>query len=79
MKAAIVVLVILLILAFVLGSAFVGRRNQMAIKRETVNAAYAHGQNRRERPTGFRVEPLAGDRRKLPATEIQREFHAPAG
>ncbi len=41
MKAAIVVLVILLILAFVLGSAFVGRRNQMAIKRETVNAAWA--------------------------------------
>jgi LemA protein len=41
MKAAIVVLVILLILAFVLGSAFVSRRNQMAIKREAVNAAWA--------------------------------------
>jgi LemA protein len=41
MKAAIVVLVILLILAFVLGSAYVDRRNQMVVKRETVNAAWA--------------------------------------
>jgi LemA protein len=41
MKAALVVLVVLLILAFILGSAFVSRRNQMAIKREAVNAAWA--------------------------------------
>ncbi len=41
MKAAILIVVILLILAFVLGSAFVSRRNQMAIKREAVNAAWA--------------------------------------
>src|ERR1700719_4179920 len=41
MKVAIVALVILLILAFVLGSAYVSRRNQMAIKREAVNAAWA--------------------------------------
>src|SRR5260370_18219806 len=41
MKAAIVVLVVLLVLALVLGRAYVGRRNQMAIKRETVNAAWA--------------------------------------
>jgi len=41
MKAGIVILVILLILAFVLGSAYVSRRNQMAIKREAVNAAWA--------------------------------------
>src|ERR1700719_571458 len=41
MKIGIVILVILLILAFVLGSAYVGRRNQMAIKREAVNAAWA--------------------------------------
>src|SRR5271169_1092491 len=41
MKAAIVILVVLLILAFVIGSAFVSRRNQMAIKREAVNAAWA--------------------------------------
>jgi len=41
MKAAIVVLVILLVLAFVLGSAYVSRRNQMVVKRETVNAAWA--------------------------------------
>ena len=41
MKAGIVILVVLLILAFVLGSAYVSRRNQMAIKREAVNAAWA--------------------------------------
>lgn len=41
MKAGIVILVVLLILAFVLGSAYVSRRNQMVIKRETVNAAWA--------------------------------------
>src|SRR6202142_4264555 len=41
MKAGIVVLVVLLILAFVVGSAYVTRRNQMAIKREAVNAAWA--------------------------------------
>jgi len=41
MKAVIVILVVLLVLAFVLGSAYIGRRNQMAIKREAVNAAWA--------------------------------------
>lgn len=41
MKAGIVILVVLLILAFVLGSAYVSRRNQMVIKREAVNAAWA--------------------------------------
>jgi len=41
MKIGIVILVILLILAFVLGSAYVSRRNQMAIKREAVNAAWS--------------------------------------
>ena len=41
MKAGIAILVVLLILAFVLGSAYVGRRNEMAIKREAVNAAWA--------------------------------------
>ena len=41
MKAGIVVLVVILILAFLLGSAYVSRRNQMAIKREAVNAAWA--------------------------------------
>jgi LemA protein len=41
MKAGIVILVVLLILAFVVGSAYVSRRNQMAIKREAVNAAWA--------------------------------------
>jgi LemA protein len=41
MKAAIVVLVILLILAFVVGSAFVGRRNQMVVKKNAVDGAWA--------------------------------------
>jgi len=41
MKAVIVTLVVLLILAFVVGSAYFDRRNQMAIKREAVNAAWA--------------------------------------
>ena len=41
MKAAIVILVVLLILALVVGGAYVSRRNQLAIKREAVNAAWA--------------------------------------
>jgi LemA protein len=41
MKAGIFILAVLLILAFIVGSAYVTRRNQMAIKREAVNAAWA--------------------------------------
>ncbi len=41
MKIGIVILIIILILALVLGSSFVSRRNQMAIKREAVNAAWS--------------------------------------
>src|SRR4030081_1865140 len=41
MKTGIVILVILLILALVLGSFYVSRRNQMAIKREAMNAAWS--------------------------------------
>ena len=41
MKAVIVFVVILLVLAFVLGGAYFNRRNQMSIKREAVNAAWA--------------------------------------
>jgi LemA protein len=41
MKAAIVIVVVLLIVAFFCGSAYFSRRNQMAIKREAVNAAWA--------------------------------------
>ncbi len=41
MKAVIAILVVLLILALVVGGAYIGRRNQMAIKREAVNAAWA--------------------------------------
>src|SRR5664279_600796 len=41
MKAGLVILVLVLIIALVVGSAYVGRRNQMAIKREAVNAAWA--------------------------------------
>ena len=35
------VLAVLVVVALMLGSSFVGRRNQMAIKREAVNAAWA--------------------------------------
>ncbi|HEY2121696.1 MAG TPA: LemA family protein [Candidatus Acidoferrum sp.] len=41
MKAGLVILVLLLIVAVIVGSVYVGRRNQMAIKREAVNAAWA--------------------------------------
>ncbi len=41
MKIGIVIVAILLILALILGSSYVGRRNQMAIKREAVNASWA--------------------------------------
>ena len=41
MKAGIVILVILLILALVFGSSYFSRRNQMAIKKEAINAAWA--------------------------------------
>ena len=41
MKAAFLILVVLLVIGLILGSSFVGRRNQMAIKREAVNAAWA--------------------------------------
>src|SRR5271167_3609585 len=41
MKAALIVLVALVIIALLVGSSFISRRNQMAIKREAVNAAWA--------------------------------------
>lgn len=41
MKIALIVLAVLLIVALMLGSWFVGIRNQMVVKRETVNAAWA--------------------------------------
>src|SRR5215469_750242 len=41
MKALVVFVVILAILAFFLGGAYFSRRNQMAIKREAVNAAWS--------------------------------------
>jgi LemA protein len=41
MKAVIVLVVILLIIAFLCGSMYFNRRNQMAIKREAVNAAWS--------------------------------------
>src|SRR5882757_6257764 len=41
MKIALIVLAVLLIIALMVGSSFVSRRNQMAIKREAVNAAWA--------------------------------------
>lgn len=41
MKAVIVVLVVIMVLAFLVGWSFFSQRNQMAIKREAVNAAWA--------------------------------------
>src|SRR5438105_12027538 len=41
MKNALIVLVVLAIIALLLGSSFVSRRNQMVVKRESVNAAWA--------------------------------------
>ncbi|HLZ93235.1 MAG TPA: LemA family protein [Candidatus Acidoferrum sp.] len=41
MKIALAILAILLIIGLLLGSSFVGRRNQMAVKREAVNSAWS--------------------------------------
>jgi LemA protein len=41
MKIGLVVLAILLILALIFGSGFISRRNEMAVKREAVNAAWS--------------------------------------
>jgi LemA protein len=41
MKIAVAVIALLLIIALLFGGSFINRRNQMAIKRETVNAAWS--------------------------------------
>src|SRR3954463_11493716 len=41
MKIALGVLAVLLVIALLLGGSFVSRRNQMAVKREAVNAAWS--------------------------------------
>jgi LemA protein len=41
MKTGLVILAVVLVIALFIGGSFVGRRNQMAIKREAVNAAWA--------------------------------------
>src|SRR2546421_5720388 len=41
MKKGLIVLIILGVIALMLGSSFISRRNQMAVKREAVNAAWA--------------------------------------
>src|SRR6202022_4832602 len=41
MKKGLIVLIVIVLIAFLLGSSFVSRRNQMAIKREAVNAAWS--------------------------------------
>jgi LemA protein len=41
MKIALVILAVLLVIGLMLGSSFVSRRNQMAIKREAVNSAWS--------------------------------------
>jgi LemA protein len=41
MKKAMAVLIVLVVIALILGSSFISRRNQMAVKREAVNAAWS--------------------------------------
>ena len=41
MKIGLIILVVLIVIALLVGSSFISRRNQMAIKREAVNAAWA--------------------------------------
>src|SRR6202162_3751843 len=41
MKKGLIVLIVCVFLALILASSFIGRRNQMAVKREAVNAAWA--------------------------------------
>src|SRR5579863_8734226 len=41
MKIGLVIVVILLVVALILGSSYVGRRNQMVVKREAVSASWA--------------------------------------
>jgi LemA protein len=41
MKIALVILAILVVIALLLGSSFIGRRNTMAVQREAVNAQWA--------------------------------------
>src|SRR5437763_3920091 len=41
MKNLLIVLAVLVIIALILGGSFISRRNQMAIKREAVNAAWS--------------------------------------
>jgi LemA protein len=41
MKKGLVLLIVLVVIVLILGSSFISRRNQMAIKREAVNAAWA--------------------------------------
>jgi LemA protein len=41
MKKGLIILIVIILIAVLLGSSFVARRNQMAIKREAVNAAWS--------------------------------------
>lgn len=41
MKNVLIVLAVIVVLALIFGGSFIGRRNQMAIKKEAVNAAWA--------------------------------------
>jgi LemA protein len=41
MRGVLIVLAVVVVIALILGGSFIGRRNQMAIKKEAVNAAWA--------------------------------------
>src|SRR3981189_3263436 len=45
MKKVLIVLIVLVVVALMLGSSFINSRNQMAVKREAVNAAWAQVDN----------------------------------
>jgi len=41
MKTGVIILIVVVLLLFFVGSAFVGRRNEMVVKREAVNSAWS--------------------------------------
>ena len=41
MKTGVIILIVIVLLVFFVGSAFVGRRNEMVVKREAVNSAWS--------------------------------------
>src|SRR2546426_11897428 len=68
MKNALIVLVVLLVVALLLGSSFVSRRNQMVVKREAVNAAWSQVDVVLQRRAGLIPHPV-GNRKGVVGQE----------